>query len=193
MRPSSCVPGKDRALVQGIRFMDDVTTVVLVDRRVESSFHKAEKILKQFEGCYRKRLLLVRTDEGGNTIDFIGTKVTTIAGPTRFLIAPQLTNQEAIINGEMPFRSFQDYYSYSDKRAKYGAIVGTLHKIRRLANAGCAVIQSVLTMGQELRCWGYPPTFFTSALARFARGTIMSEDAWKTLLDSMMVNRTDRN
>ncbi|GBG91150.1 hypothetical protein CBR_g52031 [Chara braunii] len=67
--------GKDGALVQGIRFMVDVTTIVLVDRRMESSFHKAERILKQFEGCYGRRLLLVRTNEGGNTIDFIGIKV----------------------------------------------------------------------------------------------------------------------
>ncbi|GBG89298.1 hypothetical protein CBR_g49007 [Chara braunii] len=184
--------GKDRALFQGIRFMDDVTTVVLVDRRSEGSFRKAEKMLKAFEECYGRRLVLVRTDEGGNTIDFIGTKVAATACPVRFLIAPQLKNQEAIINGEIPYRSFQDYDSYSDKRPKYRAIIGTLHRIRRLANAGTAVIQSVLAMRLELRRRGYPPTFFASALAKFARGTIVSEEAWRTLLDSMMVRYNRR-
>ncbi|GBG58958.1 hypothetical protein CBR_g24308 [Chara braunii] len=179
--------GKDRALFQGISFMDDVTTGVLVDKRNEGSFRKAERIMEAFEECYGRRLVLVKTDEGGNTIDFIGTKVTATAGPIRFLITPQLKNQETIINRDIPFKSFQDYHSYSDKRAKYGAIIGTLHRIRRLTNAGSAVIQSIMAMRLELRRRGYPPTFFASALAKFARGTIVSEDSWRTLLDSMMV------
>ncbi|GBG77279.1 hypothetical protein CBR_g23608 [Chara braunii] len=86
--------GKDRALFHSIRFMDDVETGVLVDRWNEESFHRAEEIMKAFETSYGEKLILVRTDEGDNTIDFIGAKVPVAAGPVRFLVAPQMKNQD---------------------------------------------------------------------------------------------------
>ncbi|GBG92229.1 hypothetical protein CBR_g54772 [Chara braunii] len=177
--------GKDRALVHSVRFMDDVATTILVDRRKEDSFHKAEEIMARFEKCYGDKLVLVRTDEGDNTIDFIGVKVTAVADPVGFLVLPQMKNQDWIAEKDLSFRSFQDYACYSDKRAKYGAIVGTLHRIRGMANSGCAIITPVLTVRRELRCRGYPPTFFASSLAKFAKGTIANEEPWKALLDSM--------
>ncbi|GBG75778.1 hypothetical protein CBR_g21022 [Chara braunii] len=98
--------GKDRALFHGIRFMDDVATTVLMDRRREESFHQAEEIMKAFENCYGEKLTLLRTDVGDNTINFIGAKVSVEADPVRFMVAPQMKNQDWITDGMMPFKSF---------------------------------------------------------------------------------------
>ncbi|GBG77116.1 hypothetical protein CBR_g23442 [Chara braunii] len=84
--------GSDRKLVHGVRFMDDAMLAVVCNRRKESSVDMAREILRKFGSCYGEKLSLVRTDDGSNTIDFVGSKLTIVPGRTRFLLEPKIKN-----------------------------------------------------------------------------------------------------
>ncbi|GBG90980.1 hypothetical protein CBR_g51638 [Chara braunii] len=167
--------GSDRKLVHGVRFMDDAMLAVVCNRRKEESISRAVEILTKFGSCYGDKLSLVpvvRMDDGSNTIEFVGSKLTAVPGKTLFLLEPKTKNGLSVQMGEVQqrlvHRCFQDFSSYSDKRAKLGAIIGCLHRIQQMANSESTLLLPVLALKYELLRWGYPPTFFFSALTRFA-------------------------
>ncbi|GBG61078.1 hypothetical protein CBR_g18670 [Chara braunii] len=185
--------GSDRKLVHGVSFMDDAMLAVVCNRRKESSVGMAREILRKFGSCYGKKLSLVCTDDGSNTIDFVGSKLTIVPKRTQFLLEPKIKNRLEVRMGEVQqrlvHRCFQDFNSYSDKRAKIGAIIGCLHHIQQMANSESTLVLPVLALKYELLRLGYPPAFFFffKALARFAKGTNVLKEPWIRLLENLVL------
>ncbi|GBG77963.1 hypothetical protein CBR_g25894 [Chara braunii] len=178
--------GRDRRLVHGVWFMDDVSLAVVFNRRKEGSVQKALLIMEKFKNCYGSKLSQVRTNDGSNTIDFIGARIIITEGRIRFILEPKAKNECTQRQEELTFRCFQDFCSYWDKRAKIGAITGSLHRIRQMANCGSMIILPVIAMKQELLRRAHPPTLFFNALARFAKGTMALKEPWRTMLECMV-------
>ncbi|GBG76431.1 hypothetical protein CBR_g22179 [Chara braunii] len=188
--------GSDQKLVHGVRFMDDAMLAVVCNRRKEESITRAVEIITKFGSCYGDKLPLVRTDDGSNTIEFVGSKLTSVPGKTLLLLEPNTKNVLSVQMGEVQqrlvHRCFQDFSSYSDKRAKLGVIIGCLHHIQQMVNSESALLLPVLALKYELLRRGYPPVFFFSALARFAKGTSVLREPWLRLLENLECDRRDK-
>ncbi|GBG79637.1 hypothetical protein CBR_g29786 [Chara braunii] len=178
--------GNDQKLVHGVRLEDDVTLVVKCYLSEPSSIARGRQIQRRFAEAYGEQLLLVRTDDGSNSWDFLGTRITAIPCPIRFLVRPKNKNHDCVGSGELLFCSFQDYNSYSEKKVKAGAITAAFHRIQRHASEPLMVITPVLETSCELRRRGYPPTLFFHTLAKFARVTSSFSEAWKMLAEGLV-------
>ncbi|GBG86163.1 hypothetical protein CBR_g41067 [Chara braunii] len=85
--------GKERRLVHGVRFMDDVSLTVAFNRGKERSVQRAVQIMESFQECYGSELSLARTDDESNTFDFIGAQITITAGNIHFFMEPEVKNE----------------------------------------------------------------------------------------------------
>ncbi|GBG90986.1 hypothetical protein CBR_g51644 [Chara braunii] len=89
--------GADRRLVHGVRLVDDVTLGVVCDMGDIRSVSTARYICQKFVSTYGEQLVVVRTDDGPSSWDFLGVRATVIPGPVRFIIRPKHKNQGATI------------------------------------------------------------------------------------------------
>ncbi|GBG65707.1 hypothetical protein CBR_g52008 [Chara braunii] len=175
--------GADQRLVHGVRLVDDVTLGVACDVSDHRSVLAARYICLKFMKAYGEQLMLVRTDDGTNSWDFLGIRVAALPGPIKFVVRPQHKNEEAGLEDPLTFRCFQDFASYSDKRAKAGMVIAALHRIKQHASNPATGDQAALSVSVELGRRGYPPALFSNALAVFARATGQFRAALKTLTE----------
>ncbi|GBG77977.1 hypothetical protein CBR_g25908 [Chara braunii] len=110
--------GADQKLVHGVRLVDDVTIAVACDMYDCRSIEAAKAIPQEFAEAYGKQLVLVRTDDGSNSWDFLGMRATALPGPITLTIRPGHKNEGGTLEDPLAFRCFQDFSSYLDKRVK---------------------------------------------------------------------------
>ncbi|GBG87408.1 hypothetical protein CBR_g45465 [Chara braunii] len=85
--------GASRALLRGVRMIDEVAIVVAYRLGNIESNLAAHRIREAFESCYDLNLKLVRKDEGSNVFDFVGTRMFVQVDLIRVLIHPMTRNQ----------------------------------------------------------------------------------------------------
>ncbi|GBG81950.1 hypothetical protein CBR_g34133 [Chara braunii] len=175
--------GADQRIVHGVRLVDDVTVAIACDMDDCRSIAAAKSICHNFGRAYGEQLELVRTNDGTNSWDFLGTRVAALPGPITFAIRPKQKNEGASVDDPLAFRCFQDFDSYSEKRAKAGTVIAVLHKIKQHASDPSTGVHTTLSVSIELGRRGYPPALFSNALAAFARATGQFGAALKTLTE----------
>ncbi|GBG90296.1 hypothetical protein CBR_g50474 [Chara braunii] len=141
--------GANQRLVHGVRLVDDVTLAVACDMGDLRSVATARRVCQKFEKVYGEQLTLVRTDDGSNSWDFLGTRAAALPGPITFVIRPKHKNEGAKLEDPLVFRCFQDFASYSDKRVKAGTVIAALHRIRHHASDPATGVPATLSISQE--------------------------------------------
>ncbi|GBG87796.1 hypothetical protein CBR_g45952 [Chara braunii] len=139
--------GIHRRLVFGFRIIDDVNIFVAVVGT--EGYAAAFWIFEKFQSCYGSKLRLERTDDclgqwafAGMMVQKEGTAVHTVA---------LVKNSDPIWNkGKLVYGSYQDFGSYSTKRAKIGVIIVLLHRVYRWSADGFGRLQSFLAVRREL-------------------------------------------
>ncbi|GBG89332.1 hypothetical protein CBR_g49042 [Chara braunii] len=158
------------AVIRGLRMIDDVAILIGCRTDRPDSMGRARRILDEFEQCYDKNIKLVRKDEGGNMLDFLGTRIFADIEPVRISVHPRTRNQESLLReGVLRVQSMQDYASFSRKAAKKAVLYATLVRMKRLSNSKEALKASIAALMIEVNLRGYPPEVSLGALARFAR------------------------
>ncbi|GBG84658.1 hypothetical protein CBR_g39034 [Chara braunii] len=168
--------GRDRRLVRGFRVVDDVTVFVAVVGRY--GLHRDHSIMELFNHCYGQVLRLFRTDEDDGCWNFAG--VTIFRHGTALRTVSIVKNASSLWDsGDLVFGGFQDYESYSSKRAKIGAILSTLHRLYRLTTDEWGLQEALLAVKRELLTRDYPRRMVEDAVVSFASkaGGIMPEVA----------------
>ncbi|GBG93092.1 hypothetical protein CBR_g58777 [Chara braunii] len=162
--------GNDRRLIVGIRYVDDASAFVAYDSRKQESRRKAERILASFEGCYDKALTLKRTEVSENEWEFLGCRLTVKDGFLYLGCCQAMKNEKDLLAGsELTFRGFQDYRSWTSKKAKLAVVVSALHRIERNSMANMQLVEALLLLRMELRRCNSPGHIFGKGLHNFAR------------------------
>ncbi|GBG76433.1 hypothetical protein CBR_g22181 [Chara braunii] len=156
--------GADQRLVHGVRLVDDVTIAVACDMYDHRSVTIAKCIRQSFEKTYGEQLVLVRTGDGSNSWNFLGTRAAALPGPIKFVIRPRHKNEEVTLEEPLTFRCFKDFTSYSDKRAKAGTVIVALHRIKQHASDPATGVPATLSISIELRHTASATGSFRSAL-----------------------------
>ncbi|GBG78065.1 hypothetical protein CBR_g26002 [Chara braunii] len=119
--------GANRALLRGVRMIDDVAIVVAYRVGDVESNQEARRIREAFDKCYDQNLKLVRKDEGSNIFDFVGTRIFVQVDPIRVLIHPVTRNQTFLRQDRgLKVQSMQDYASFLKKSTKKAAVFAAL-------------------------------------------------------------------
>ncbi|GBG76798.1 hypothetical protein CBR_g23013 [Chara braunii] len=156
--------GMERRLVDGFRIIDDVTIFMAVAG--DNGDLRAACILYAFGTCYGFVLRLLRTDDGAGHWTFVGIDVFQYGVALRTVAL--MKNLTSIWeSGDLVFGSFQDFVSYSGKRAKVGAILSTLHRLFRLTSDIWGLRETILAVKRELLIRGYPFKMVQSTFRRF--------------------------
>ncbi|GBG91801.1 hypothetical protein CBR_g53690 [Chara braunii] len=171
----------DRALVCGVRIMDDVSVIVGF-RDHDEDEHRAIKILDEFEGIYDNHLQLVRKDDHRNMWHFIGGDIYITKAPAQVYFVPKTKNTDCLREtGKLHFQTLQDFSSFSEKSTKKAVISAGLRRLWEQSTSRALVIGPIAYATWEAHLRGYPPEVSLGALAKLARAADdrMLEALWK--------------
>ncbi|GBG59305.1 hypothetical protein CBR_g32318 [Chara braunii] len=173
--------GSQKKLVAGIRFVDDASVFVAFNRRSEESRRRPEETVQAYEACYDANLTLKRTDAGEREWDFLGCRLK-VGDEFPFLGCYQVMKNEKdlIGGGDLTFQTFQDFGSWTGKKAKVAAITSCLHRIRQNSTSTPGMIGTVILLRMELRRRSYPDGLFRQAIRIFAKD---KERVWKMIAE----------
>ncbi|GBG63078.1 hypothetical protein CBR_g36563 [Chara braunii] len=161
--------GADRALVYGVRIMDDVSIIVGHGHLAED-VTRATRIFDEFEGIYDHHLQLVRKDERYNTWQFIGGDVYVAANPVQVHFVPKTKNTAVLReSGTLHFQPMQDFSSFSEKRTKKAVVSATLRRLWEQTTSKALAIGPIAYAIWETHLRGYPPEVSLDALAKLAK------------------------
>ncbi|GBG71903.1 hypothetical protein CBR_g10839 [Chara braunii] len=177
--------GNQRKLVEGIRFVDDSSVFVAYNKKSVASVERAKKILLAYESCYDANLTLKRTDDEEMEWDFLGCRLT-ISNEFPYLSCHQVMKNEIdLLTGcDLTFQTFQDYESWTGKKAKMAAVTSCLHRIRQNSISSLGMVGAVIALRMELRRRNYPEELFRQVIKNSARD---KERIWKMIAELMSV------
>ncbi|GBG89005.1 hypothetical protein CBR_g48614 [Chara braunii] len=159
--------GSERNLTHGVRIVDDVSIFVRYKKKDEKSRRMAEEVIRKFENCYHKNLVLERTDKGG-VWDFLGCVVGVRDWPDGIVCAATHKNQGGVWEGRLTFQNLQDYCTYSSRQQKLAVIASFFYRAKRYTTMRGAEAIFLLTLKIELRLRGFPDGYFDTALSNFS-------------------------
>ncbi|GBG68656.1 hypothetical protein CBR_g3197 [Chara braunii] len=173
--------GNQRRLIGGLRFVDDASVFVAYNARKPDSKVRAEAILAKFERCYDEALTLKKTDTSEGCWEFLGCKLNMQENFPYLGCCQKLKNERELRMGlELTFRTFQDFESWTSKKAKLAVIVSALHRIDQNSMETPDMIGALILLRMELRRRRYPDSYFDRAIKSFARD---KSNLWKLLAE----------
>ncbi|GBG63730.1 hypothetical protein CBR_g39272 [Chara braunii] len=155
----------------GLRFVDDVSVFTTYNTLKKGDKQRAEQLMERFTRCYDEASTLKQTDDGEESWTFLGYKLS-VQREFRFLDMTQAleNDQQLREKTDLPFRTIQDFHSFSSKQAKLAVIINTLHRIDQNSCMGMDVLETLILFRSELRRNNYPGPWFSRALRNYSKG-----------------------
>ncbi|GBG72301.1 hypothetical protein CBR_g11229 [Chara braunii] len=173
--------GNQRRYVAGLRFVDDMSCFVAYNAKRRDGEKKAREILRMFENCYDRALTLKRTDNDEKTWEFLGCELNVRDNYPYLGCYQAVKNEPYLVNGSsLTFGAFQDFGSWTCKRAKLAVIVSALHQIEANSFPGSGMIRAVILVKMELRRRDYPSHYFDRGMRNFSRD---KGNTWKMIAE----------
>ncbi|GBG75013.1 hypothetical protein CBR_g19527 [Chara braunii] len=160
--------GVDRKFFQGFRLVDDVSIFVIIKKKGGVEKDRAEQMIRLFEGCYDKNLVLEKTNEG-ILWSYLGCILGARRDDSGIVCCPTIKNLLSGGGDDLVFQSIQDFSSYSNSQQKSVVICSFLYRAKMYSTNDELAFPLLVSLKYELWKRDYPDELFDRALLHFSK------------------------